>query len=132
MTLSQVELAARRRVCQSYLEFLGRRDYDGMASCMADDVLFRAMTPGSFRDASGPADTVGVLREWFGDIDVFEMQASAVDSIGDRMRIAYTLRIHDEEGWAVVEQQSYCDVDERAIHSIDLLCSGFRPIDPPV
>jgi hypothetical protein len=131
MTLSQAGPDARRRVCETYLEFLGRRDYDGMASCLADDVLFRAMTPGGFRDASGPADTIGVLRDWWDNVDIFEVQASAVDGIGDRMRIAYRLRIHDEEAWAVVEQQSYCDVDDRAIRAIDLLCSGFRPIDPP-
>ncbi|MBI5283641.1 MAG: nuclear transport factor 2 family protein [Chloroflexi bacterium] len=131
MAFSGDELDARHRVCEAYLAFLGRRDYDGMASCLADDVLFRAMTPGSFCDASGPAETVAVLQDWWDDVDVFDMQRSGVDSVGDRMRISYTLRIHDEEGWAVVEQQSYCDVSDRAIHAIDLLCSGFRPIDPP-
>jgi len=131
MASAQSELDARRQVCAAYVAFLGQRDYAGMASCIADDARFRAMTPGDLHEATGPADTTAVLREWFSDADVFELQSSVVDAVGDRMRLAYTVRLRENGEWYVFQQQAFCEVADGSIRGISLLCSGFRPVDPP-
>jgi hypothetical protein len=131
MTSTQSELDARRQVCVAYVSCLGQRDFAGIASCIADGAQFRAMTPDSVCEAAGPAEVVAVLRGWFGDADVFEMQSSTVDAIEDRMRISYTVRVREGGEWYVFQQQAFCEVDEGRIQGMNLLCSGFRPAEPP-
>ena len=51
-----------------------------------------------------------------------------VEPLPDRLSARYRFRVHGEDGWEVVEQQTFLDVDEDGrITAIDLLCSGFRP-----
>ena len=131
MTSTQSELDARRQVCATYVASLGRRDYTGMASCIADGAQFRAMTPESVQEAAGPGETIAVLREWFGDADVFELQSSTVDTVSDRMRVSYTVRLREGGEWYVFQQQVFCEVGGGKIQGMSLLCSGFRPAEPP-
>lgn len=54
------------------------------------------------------------------------MMDTAVAAVFGRLRVTYRLRVHDEEGWWLFEQQAYCDVEGGRIASMDLLCTGPR------
>jgi TusA-related sulfurtransferase len=50
----------------------------------------------------------------------------------DRTSLRYRFLLHLKDGWKAVEQQQYVDVDEHGmISAIDLLCTGFRPVEDP-
>jgi TusA-related sulfurtransferase len=44
----------------------------------------------------------------------------------------YRFRLHDEDGWQVIEQHVVADVaPDGRLEKIDLLCSGFLPVIGP-
>ena len=103
-----------------------RRLFDALAR----DVRFRFLIPPGPGEVGGAADVAAKYFDWFGDADVLEVEAVLVDPLPDRLSARYRFLLHEQEGWKVVEQQSYLDVDEQGrITAIDLLCSGFRPVD---
>jgi hypothetical protein len=112
------------------LEALAGRDFSAMAACFDHAATMRALLP------SGPAEFQGIVeitksfQRWFGNAEEFEVLDGTVGDIGDRLRVAWRLRLHPtprgDNDWHVVEQQAYLRVSER-IDLIDLLCSGFMP-----
>ena len=68
--------------------------------------------------------------ELFGGSAAIEVQDVLVKLIGDRTSARYRFLVHEDDAWAVVEQQAFVDVDTAGlIVAIDVLCSGFRPAD---
>jgi TusA-related sulfurtransferase len=73
--------------------------------------------------------TIGRFIGWFGDADPFEVEASSSGEVEGRAAITYRFRLHDADGWQMIEQHLMLDVGADArIAAIDLLCSGFRSI----
>jgi hypothetical protein len=71
---------------------------------------------------------VNRLRLWFGEADSFEMLRTEIGQVADRLSITYRIRLHDSDGWQVIEQRLYCNIgDDGRISILDLLCSGFLP-----
>jgi TusA-related sulfurtransferase len=113
-----------------FVEALAARDYKAIFGALARDVRFRFMIPPGPGEVAGAADVAAKYFDWFGGADVVEVEAVLVDPLPDRLSARYRFLLHEQEGWKVVEQQSYLDVDEQGrIAAIDLLCSGFRPVD---
>lgn len=72
---------------------------------------------------------MGRFIGWFADADHFEVEASSVAEVGGRAAVTYRFRLHDADGWQVIEQHLMLDVDsDGRLGAIDLLCSGFRSI----
>jgi hypothetical protein len=111
---------------QEFLDALAVRDFDRIQRSFAADVQFRALTPSGLREALGAESAAEWLRRWFGDADQLEMLDSTIEPVGDRIRIAYRLRVR-EDAWSVVEQQAFCTIGGDGVEAIDLVCSGFRP-----
>ena len=44
--------------------------------------------------------------------------------------VRYQIRLHDEDRWSVIDQSGYAKGADR-IEPLDLVCSGFRPAEPP-
>jgi TusA-related sulfurtransferase len=56
-----------------------------------------------------------------------------VDRVADRLSVSYRLRVLGEDGWRRVEQHLVAAVGEGGrMETIDLLCSGFRPLGEPL
>jgi hypothetical protein len=115
-------------VAEAFLGAFSRRDWDGLARCFEPDARFRAVVPSErpFRDRAGPGEAAEQLRLWFGEGDHFEVLSSTVEPMADRVRVAYRVRYHDEDGWQLVEQQAYLTIGEAGIRYMNLVCSGFR------
>ena len=117
-------------VAALFVEALAARNYRRLFDALARDVRFRFMIPPGPGEVGGAADVAAKYFDWFGDADVIEVEAVLVDPLQDRLSARYRFLLHEREGWKVVEQQTYLDMDELGrITAIDLLCSGFRPVD---
>ena len=111
-----------------FVEALGRREFRTMQQCFAPDVRFRALVPPGLRDAAEALGAVEHLERWFGEADHFKLLRFEVEPTADRVRFRYQIRLHDEDGWSVIDQSGYTDGADR-IESLDLVCSGFRPVE---
>jgi TusA-related sulfurtransferase len=117
---------------RAFVEALAARDFEALLAMLAEDIRFRMLLPKGPQQEDGAASTAGRFIHWFGDADELELQASTVDHVADRLAVSYRFRLHDSDGWQLIEQHLVVDVaDDGRMHTIDLLCSGFRPLPEP-
>jgi hypothetical protein len=113
-----------------FLEALAQRDFAQMADCFEPEATMRALLPYGPDQFQGSGQIVDAFRLWFGAAQHFEVLGGTVGDVGDRLHVAWRLRVdptpRGDDGWHVIEQQAYLRADER-IDSLDLLCSGFMP-----
>src|SRR5258708_16109365 len=111
------------------LEALAARDFALMSDCFETAATMRALLPRGLAECEGATQIVESLRTWFGAAEEFEVLDGTVGEVGDRLHVAWRLRLRPtpwgDEAWNVIEQQAYLRARER-IDAIDLLCSGFR------
>jgi TusA-related sulfurtransferase len=114
---------------QQFLAALAVRDFERVEALFGDGVRFRALVPSGVREGTGASEATGWLRRWFGNADRFELLRSHTDMLADRYLVSYRVRLREEGGWYVVEQQAYLMIDagDGRIQDVSLLCSGFRP-----
>jgi hypothetical protein len=90
----------------------------------------RALLPYGPDEYAGAEKIVEIFRLWFGDAEGFEVLDGTVGDVGDRLHVAWRLRVSPtpvgDDGWHIIEQQAYLRADEH-IDAVDLLCSGFMP-----
>ena len=115
-----------------FAEALGHRDGAALKSLLAQDVDFRAMTPGKFWETANANDLVdGVfLGSWFEAQDrATAIQSVETGAVGARQRVRYQFALTSPEGDFLVEQQMYFDVDKQSekISWLRIICSGFQP-----
>jgi len=119
---------AEQRVARRFVEAVMSNDRDAAVATLAPAVRFRHLIPRGPREILGADETVDVFLGWFGDARELEVQSLLVEPIADRTSVRYRVRLRENGGWEVVEQQQFLDMDEAGrIAAIDLLCSGFRP-----
>ena len=113
----------------AFLDALTRREFAAARALVAEDVRFRMLVPSGLMTESDADATIGRFIGWFGDADPFEVVASSSGEVEGRAAIIYRFRLHDANGWEVIEQHLMLDIgpDSRIV-AIDLLCSGFRSI----
>lgn len=126
-TDTQVETMKGAEVAHGFLTALAARDFQRLETRLHPGIRFRALVPPGLRTGTGPKETVGWLKKWFGGADHFEVIQSETDYVSDHLHIAYRIRLHNLDGWQVVEQQIYCTVKDQCIEVMDVLCAGFRP-----
>jgi TusA-related sulfurtransferase len=121
--MDETDAPARR-----FVTALAARDFDGLAAAFAPDARFRYLVPPGPGELTGAAAIAAKFRQWFGDSDRLEVQRVLIEPLPDRLSARFRFRVHGDDGWEVVEQQTFLAVDKDGqIAAIDLLCSGFRP-----
>ena len=116
-----------RAIATAFVDSLSRRDFDGMAGCLAADVRFRALLPPRDVDVTGPEATLAEFRRWFGDESQrLELVDSTVGELGDRVYMRWLIRMSSADTGAsrLVEQHVFSTAGDR-IKTLSLLCSGF-------
>jgi ketosteroid isomerase-like protein len=109
------------------------RDWPRFAACLAPDVAFRAVVPSlsePFREHHGPDAVRAQMAAWFDGGDEYELLASTVEVIADRLHVSYRARGEDG-GWYLVEQHLFASIPIDLVTDVNLLCSGFQDIPPP-
>jgi hypothetical protein len=114
------------------LEALAERNFTHMSECFDSAATMRALLPNGLAEFWGAAQIAENFQSWFGNAEAFEVLDGTVGEVGDRLHLAWRLRLRPtpwgDDNWHVIEQQAYLRAGER-IDAIDLLCSGFMP-DP--
>lgn len=128
---SPEQLTATIDLGHRFVAAIVAHDWDGVAACFAPEAEFRAVVPNAqhpFRELSGGA-AAAQIRKWFGDADVTELVEGGVDAIADRLCIRYRIHEHEPDGWYDVEQVAFVTPGEGGFGKMNLLCSGFRPVE---
>ncbi len=113
----------------AFLEALRTRDFTAVRSLLADHVRFRMLLPSGLVTEADADATIGRFTGWFADANRFDVETSSAGEVEGRAVVTYRLRLHDADGWQVIEQHLMLDVDAGGrVDAIDLLCSGFRRI----
>ena len=117
---------------RAFVVALAGQNFEALRALLSQDVRFRMLLPTGPKQEDGAASTAGRFSGWFGDADELELQASTVDYVADRLAVSYRFRLHDPDGWQLIEQHLVVDVaDDGRMQAVDLLCSGFRPLPEP-
>jgi len=123
-------LSSHERVCapDRFVEAVAASDLHGIVAALAPDARFRYLIPPGPGEIVGAAAVAAKYLQWFGEADALRVQSVLVEPLADRISVRYRFLLHEQEGWEVIEQQTFLDMDEELrITAIDLLCSGFRP-----
>jgi hypothetical protein len=114
----------------SFARALADKDFSAIRSLLADDIDFRAMTPGQFWQAATPDEVIEkLLRSWFEESDdIQELISCSTTKVADRNLVTYRFRVRNPDGEFLVEQQMYFDVSGDKIVFGRSICSGFRPL----
>ena len=124
--LSAFDLATR------LIDGLAAKDFESIAELLADDARLRAIVPSRIREEEGREAVLGRLRYWFEPREHLTLLETDAEDIEGRLRFRYRFRGFDsEDGWTVMEQTGFVDAVEGRISTIDLVCSGDRPVAPP-
>ena len=115
-------------MAERYVTAVAAGDRDALAALLADDVDFRAVTPSRSWESRSAAEVVDVIiGRWFGgDRHIDAVERVEHDRVSDCERVGYRFRATDGGAQSVVEQQAYLTVEDGAIRSLRIVCSGFR------
>jgi len=104
------------------------KDFVRLATALDPSVRFRALAPGETLDVGSAAEVVGAFRKWFADKDDLELVDSDFEEIVDRAQFHYRLHLSKAGVPYVVEQRLCGDLEAGRFVTLDLLCTGFRPL----
>jgi TusA-related sulfurtransferase len=105
------------------------RRFADLAGALDPNVSFRALVPRGLREAETSDGAIAWVTKWFGDADRIELEDFSSGSIADRWWFRYRFLVHEPAGWTEIEQQVYATLTGTRIGKLDLLCSGFRPVE---
>ena len=110
---------------------IAAKDVDTLRRVLADEIDFRAMTPGKFWESTSADEVVDriILGKWFSPSDHLDaLERVDGGEVGGRNIVTYLLRGHNGNGPFLVEQHAYYDVVDDRIAWLRVACSGYRPI----
>jgi hypothetical protein len=111
------------------VEALAAGDFERLQGLLAVDVRLRALVPRGLVELTGADAVAAQFRRWFGDASAIVPLDCQLGLVGDRSVIGYRLEVQEDARY-VVEQQAFADVVDGRIAALDLVCSGFRPLEP--
>ena len=121
------------RLARAFVEAIKAKDRDGLMSVFDPQIDFRGLTPNFEWRATTPEEVAEVvLGNWFEPTDhVREVVEVRVEPLADRHHLSYRMRVENDEGMHLVEQQSFLDAADGHITRMSVVCSGFRPVEEP-
>lgn len=113
----------------SFAQAVAAKDSPKLRELLHPDVDFRGMTPGRVWDADGPDDVLATIGTWFDEHDMIEnVEELETDAFADRERVGYRLRVRNNDGLHLVEQQVYLSERDGRIGWLRIMCAGYRPV----
>jgi hypothetical protein len=116
---------------ERFVRAVAGKDAAELSGLLSDDIDFQAMTPRRIWEADSAESVVGdvIFGHWFEATDRIDaIEAIDCDTVVDRQRVGYRLRVTNDEGAFAVEQQAYFDVRDGRISWLRIMCSGYQPI----
>jgi len=132
MTIETTYEDLLQNVGEAFVNAIADRDFMRLRTSIADDVRFRLLLPKGPQAHSGVGETVESFVRWYRDVEELYLESSRVEVVAGRLMLMYRFRLHDEDGWQVIEQHVAADASpDGRLEKIDLLCSGFLPVIGP-
>ena len=121
----------RTAVGRKFLDALTARDFSRLSGLLGSTMRMRALLPTGPYEFRGWRETLDAFSSWFGEAEDFEVHLAELDLVADRleMRWQFGLRLPGERTRRTVEQRVYCKVENGQTVVMDLLCTGFRPVE---
>jgi hypothetical protein len=116
---------------EPFVRALAGKDAAGLSGLLSDEIDFKAMTPRRFWEAESAESVVGdvIFGKWFESTDHIDaIDSIECDTVVDRQRVGYRLRVTNDEGAFAVEQQAYFDVKDGRITWMRIMCAGYQPL----
>ena len=115
---------------KAFAEALAAKDAEAVCAVTTPDLDFRAMTPRRFWEASTQEELVEVLfGNWLEPKDeVLALVSTTSGEVSWRRHVSYRLRLRNETGESLMEQQMYYQARDGRIHWARIMCSGFIPV----
>ncbi len=116
---------------RAYARAVAGKDRPGLLELLADDIDFRALTPGRAWEATTGNEVADVLfGSWFEPQDDIVGLISAEEGapVEDTRHLTYRFAVRNPDGEFTVEQQAYFRTSEGRIAYLRVLCSGFREV----
>jgi TusA-related sulfurtransferase len=111
-----------------FIAALANRDLKRLEACFHPEARLRALVPSGPQEHQGSATVAGQFIGWFQQADGLQILDQGVDTIADRLHIRYRFRETYADGdTEVIEQDTFCELQDRKIVAMDLVCSGHRP-----
>jgi hypothetical protein len=110
---------------------IAEKDAPALFEVLADDVEFRAITPGRFWESKSATEVVNdvILGRWFEPSDRIEaLEGIDLGAVVDRERVTYRFRVKNDDGEFIVEQNAYLRVRDDTIVWLQIMCSGYVPV----
>ena len=113
----------------AFVDAIVARDFPRARGLLHPEIDFRAMTPNRVWEADGPAGVEEVLRAWFEHPDrtVERVDSAESGSVGDTLRVGWSVYGSSADGPFIYEQQAYVREDDGQVVWMRVMCSGPRP-----
>ena len=122
-------------VAGAFLDGLAAQDFSRIAATLDDAAHLSALLPRGLAEWDGPDQISEAFRQWFGEVDRFELVDAVIGEVGPRLQLRWRVRVQAEargDGWLVIEQQVYADAGpDGRLARLSLLCSGFHQESSP-
>jgi ketosteroid isomerase-like protein len=105
---------------------IARRDFGELGDLLHPDVELHALTPRRTWQPAGHDAALDMLRTWFGECRIDQVERVDATAVGDRNHVAHRFTGQRPDGPFVIEQEAYFTERDGRIDWIRILCSGFR------
>ena len=108
------------------MQAVSAHDDDALRGLFADDVDFRALTPGRVWEAATPHEVSAVvLDRWFRAEYSPVLRSTQSGRIGDRSYVSYRIGVTREAAAEELEQHAFLTCVDGRIVWMRVLCSGY-------
>ncbi len=127
MENERVERLRLQRLGEDWIETILTGTLDRLEQFCLPEVNSRLLTPTRSITLESASDLVAKYRQWFGECTNFQVEASRVERVGERLGIFYRFHLQEHDDWFDIEQQLFCTLKDGRVEQLQLLCSGFQP-----
>ncbi len=113
---------------EAWIGALVEKDFQRLAGICHPEVRSRLMTPKRIDALESASALTQKVEGWFGKCDAMQTEQFRVAQVGGKLAIFYRLRFEKNGEPYTAEQQLYCSLRDGRIDGLDLLCSGFQPV----
>ena len=124
-----VEKTNLQSLGDAWIRGLQDRDFDRLARYCQPDLHSQILTPKRNDTLNQVGDLIARYRQWFGKYDPIYCEQTRVGQVGRKLAIFYRFHLQDQGNWYAIEQQLYLTVKDGLVDSLQLLCSGFQPVE---
>lgn len=89
-------------------------------------VLGRLLLPAGLTTVNNSAELLAEYRSWFGSCTDFQLEASRVEHVGERLGVSYRLQLLDQGVPERIEQHLFFWFKDGRVQELHLVCSGFQ------